>query len=290
MVRIFPTMPDKLKSQPEWLERQLVGPDLRQLVEELRALHGIEDSPYDLDAVLAGQAKSVVDRGLRGLSGSQIQKLLRFPDLLFDLQELVLVACSPYWDRLLGATRSTPIPTKFLEKLYAQLPPSQGTVTPARSVRVSSGRAPARWLAGIAAVAVVAIGVWLGFGQPKPQPEWGWNRPDLFSKADTRGDYLLAVAAGAEDWQKLPNATREEYMANLIRLRDGCTRVINDPHSPLPPADRVWLVEKCKLWRDKFDLHNAEVRNLKPWETIRDKTDATVVALLVALRERAAGA
>lgn len=290
MVRIVFTMPDKPKDQPAWLERQLAGPDLFQLIEELRAVHGIEDSPIALDDVLGVQKKSVVDRGLGGLSGSQIQKLLRYPDLLAELQELVLVAGSPYWEKLLGKTESTPMPASFRQALYAKLPPPLNTVAPAKTVGASSGRAPVRWLAGIAAVAALMIGVWLGFGQPKPQAEWGWNRPDLFSQADTRGDYLRAVASGAEDWQKLPNLTREEYLLNLSRMRDGCSRLINAPHEPLPPADREWLVAKCKVWRDKFDEQSNEVRNLKPWEAARDKTDATVAALITALRNRAADA
>ena len=63
--------------------------------------------------------------------------------------------------------------------------------------------------------------------------------------------------------------------------------LIFSPHRPLSREDRIWLVEKCRLWAARLDYHLELLENGADAEKVRDDADATVGKLIKALRDRA---
>lgn len=83
-----------------WLERQLVGGRLGDLIAELAAVHfATARLKVYLPPLLRGHRKAaVLNAGFAGLSERRHIALLRHPRLLLDLQELVLAFGGKYWD------------------------------------------------------------------------------------------------------------------------------------------------------------------------------------------------
>ena len=101
MTLYLATLPEDRLELAVALERHLVGPDLEDLIGELAALHGEADPPFDLRTWLAPERAGVLTRGLAALPLDKLRQLLRFPALLFDLQEWVLSEGGAHWDHLL---------------------------------------------------------------------------------------------------------------------------------------------------------------------------------------------
>jgi hypothetical protein len=61
-------------------------------------------------------------------------------------------------------------------------------------------------------------------------------------------------------------------------------------HTGLPPAERDWLVGRCRAWAGKLDdaVHALEAGAAV--EGVRDDVDAIVRGLIAALRDRARSA
>lgn len=84
---------------PRWLESELVGLHLRQLAAELAVVHRGGPAPTGtLGDWLAGHRDAVLRRGLTALPPGKLGELLRRPDWLLELQQLVLADGGPYWD------------------------------------------------------------------------------------------------------------------------------------------------------------------------------------------------
>jgi hypothetical protein len=91
-------IPDEPTEVPQWLEGHLLSPDLAQLVAELDVL-SLEGPSATLDDVLGEKRVVVLHRGLASLSRAQLRQLLGQPELLVELQQLVLDEGGNYWMR-----------------------------------------------------------------------------------------------------------------------------------------------------------------------------------------------
>jgi hypothetical protein len=58
-------------------------------------------------------------------------------------------------------------------------------------------------------------------------------------------------------------------------------------HSPLAPADRRWLRDKCRLWAAKLDQQRTALERGEEPLKVRAQTDAIINKLIGALRTRA---
>ncbi len=91
-------IPEDSGRLPEWLESHLMGRDLQQVATELRVLgNASEDPAVSLSEVLGDKIQEVLQVGLRSLSRAQLRQLLRQPQLLMELQDLVLDEGGEYW-------------------------------------------------------------------------------------------------------------------------------------------------------------------------------------------------
>jgi hypothetical protein len=87
--------------------------------------------------------------------------------------------------------------------------------------------------------------------------------------------------------ERLVVGERLELARRITEFRQGCSVLILSDHKPLTADDRAWLVERCRAWVAKLDAHLAFLESGQPAATIRDQADATIHALIAALRERA---
>jgi hypothetical protein len=90
-------IPDDPAALVGWLGEQLVGPHLAELVAELHAVHGKAPAGPDLDRLLGANKQRVLQAGLDGLPQATLAHLLTHPDLLLELQELVLTEGGGFW-------------------------------------------------------------------------------------------------------------------------------------------------------------------------------------------------
>ena len=90
-------IPDDSAALAGWLADQLVSPHLGDLVAELRAVHGKSPAGPDLNRLLGANKQQVLQGGLEGLPQATLSHLLTHPDLLLELQELVLTEGGVYW-------------------------------------------------------------------------------------------------------------------------------------------------------------------------------------------------
>jgi hypothetical protein len=294
-------IPEDPRDLPHWLERQLVGLDLADLVAELEAVHGSEaarDEPGDLDALLGDRRDAVLERGLSAVPSETLRRLLRRPRLLLDLQERMLISGGDHWRNLVEASEDLRTP---FERGRHRLVGITGRPTHEDRDEPRTLRAPGwasssrlRWAVSLAAAASVLVGSFLYFwGRPK-QVEvasgWGWSRPGALPEDGTASVYLNRLADAAEDWFK----TRPDEPAALARrigeFRQGCEVLLQAEHRPLSVVDRDWLVTKCRAWAARLDAHLAALQGGEPVLKVRDEADRTVRQLIDALRQRAKAA
>lgn len=287
MLRAF-DIPDDPAALPAWLERQLVGLHLAEVVAELAAVQQAAPGGPSVQGLLGNRLPGVLAAGLGTLPASVLRQFLCHPTLLLELQELILVGGGPYWDRLAAAEAGT---AELARRGRQRLPQLWGTpaetVLSLRGPRLPWYRRPV--LVSLATAAVVLVAV-LGTQRLAPGPNgtaWAWNRPGVFRQDLPAPLYLEHLANAASDWfqqrpeEALPLARR------LAAFREGCSVLILSEHAPLPPEDRQWLVSRCRDWAGKLDRHLAALEAGGDPVQVRAEADATIDKLIQALRSRA---
>lgn len=120
-------LPEDTSKWSTWLEHRMVGLDLADLVAELTC--ALKDQPAkreSLDEICGRQMPQLLEHGFSELSTSQLRRLFKQPELLLELQELVLSEGGLYWDKVkLPAKEQAVIDTstrRTLEELKKKLP------------------------------------------------------------------------------------------------------------------------------------------------------------------------
>ncbi len=279
-------LPDDPQRWPSWLERQLVGDELAELVDQLSLVLGDATQTTtvpQLDEICGPQGSAVLDRGLSVFSAEQIRLLLKHPLRLLELQERVLEAGQPYWTALLDTSAAR----TQTEAQWQELAPRLTDQLPAADVVVAAPKSKFRWRASLigSLAAAVLIGVGLWWSQPEAQT--GWNRPEVFTAQLVPQEYLGQLASVAEGELVEPMTSSATVERRLVSLRRGCDALLAAPHTQLADVDRDWLKERCRAWAKTFDEQLAALREgSRPWEVIGKETDATVRKLATALRNR----
>jgi hypothetical protein len=288
-----------------WLERQLMGPDLRALVAELAAVHGSagDVAPGDL---LGEHRETVLVRGLGTLPAEVLRQLLRQPGELLHLQEQILTEGWPYWLRLAGQSEELAglarRGERRLEEIWGEPAPA---VLPLRRPGVAWYRRP--WFASLATAAAVLIVVYFWPRPPGPVPPpippdggqvvvnpptgapagWGWDRPGALPQDAKPADYLNRLADAAEEWSKQRSDDAAGLAKRIGEMRQGCSTLIFAEHKPLSDEDRRWLVRFCKRWASELDKERAALEAGQPVAQVRAEADATVRQIVEVLRTRA---
>jgi len=286
-------IPDEPAKLPAWLEQRLVGLDLAELVAELEAVHGPSalDGPRELDAVFGDRREAVLKEGLAALPRESIRTLLKRPRLLVELQELALVEGGEHWQRLLQMSDDLRAPVEESRRRLAEtLSSRKDTAPPPISLASSTSRR--LWVVGgmaAAASALVGFALWRE-GRNEivvASAAWGWSLPGALSRDGTPSAYLIRLADLAEEWFDQRPESRPALVTRINEFRQGCKVVLTSTHRPLSPADRQWLLDKCRDWDAKFASLQAEAASGKDSRAVRDQADAMIRRLMAALRERA---
>ncbi len=204
-----------------WLERQLTGPDLLDVVRELTALHGAGDGrPSFLEARRA----AILEQGLTGLSDEEIETLFRNPSSLPRLQELVLQDGGPYWDGVLSGAASHSLPTPSPRPPVRRARP--------RYLRTTS------LVTHLAAAAAAALLVWLLAGT-RPPPATPRGEPQLTEAASA--DAVLPTVAEQIDRKWSAVRRQADADAALREMEQTCEQLALAPLPQLSEPARATL-------------------------------------------------
>lgn len=293
------SMPDDEADFARWFDEQIVGDNIHELVAELAAVH---DADPRLDPGAVAMAKAVVGDslpqflagGTAALSSAQRRGLLTTPAILPAVQELVFIEGGPYWHDLIRQADPTPSfsAADVLARLETATNPSPRSAILTPEGGIEDGNSPQRRqknkiAAGLAALAAcLLVGVTWSLLQPPVTAPWGWNRPGALA-VKPPAEYLDSLATAAEEWSDEQPNTEAALAKRLGDLMTGCDRLIASPHESLEPADREWLVERCRAWREKIAGHLAVLEASHDLTAVRRDADATVAKLVAALQTRA---
>lgn len=273
-------IPEETVQLADWLERQVVGRELRQLVIELKAILGDTAPQESLNSICGDQLPDVLARGLAALDPARLRRLLKSPQSLFALQEQIFVEGGDYWE-------TVPRSEAHLQTVAARQPKLPAAVTP-----LKTPPRPFRLVWGAVGVIAAAACLFLAVSLRQPQPAaptWGFDRPGVLSAQMSPKEYLDSLADAAGDWFKKRPADSPALAKRLTEFRHGCDTLLAAEHPQLAAKDRDWLKERCGVWAGKIDGHLADLKaGTKTLEQVQTDADATINALVKALRSRIA--
>jgi hypothetical protein len=217
---LFGLLQEGIEVRP-WLERQLVGPDLLDVVRELAALHGSE-AEAGAEAVLEARRPEILERGLAALTDEEVQALFSGPSALLRVQEWVLVEGGPYWDGVLSG--------------LAALPPAPLPVPTTRK-RPARGRLrPWTFASHAAAAAAAAAVVWLLVGTRSASVP-GDGSTEV--TAATPADAVLPTLAEGLDRRWSAVRRRDDAGAALREMQQTCAALAAAPLPQLSESARA---------------------------------------------------
>jgi hypothetical protein len=308
MTLLTMTILDDPAELARWLERRLMAPDFGQFVAELLAHFPAAPVARQPGHLLERWLPVAIDEGLDSLPTDVLIQLLRHPALLVAFQERIVTDGGAYWDEVPAA--SDDLSGRFergkmsLERMLAgdAAPPSADAVPSTRATAVTSGVAKRNgrghriWAivsTGVAACLAVAV-VWQMGGRlddrpiPKSQIAWGWGKPGgLATDASNPKEYLNKLAASVEEWSLHRPDDVLGVATRIAELRLGCIRLIHSTYGPLAPADRAWLLERCRTWAKMLDAHQQALDTGADALATRAAVDETVREVAATLREKA---
>ncbi len=308
-------LPEKPSHLAAWLEKHVAGTHLAEVVAELQAVHPADPAPTSMERALGALLSEVLSSGLSILGRDRLVWFLQHPHWLLELQERVLLAGGPYWSRV-----EEPLREESASALDRQWQAVRHLFLSDTGDEPDSSRpTDAGWLARLAtrvdwprllpyaatvavtALVVVVVSWSVGDSEPPatessppnrtppavaPNADWGWRREDLL-QAPTDRDYLLALAAGADEWFRDEPTTRFGLARRLGEFRAGCSRILLDDHDLLGKEDRDWLKDRFRESADEFDQRLVALESGVALEEVRASVDSTVTNLVEALESRA---
>lgn len=119
MKLVIESVPFDSARLPGWLERQIVGERLGELIDELVAVR--PPTAFDFDRWFAPLKDQILSDGLRGVPRQTLRLLFADPRSLRLLQRAVLLGGGRYWDQ---------VPRKATRPQKTTSPPRPGPVVP----------------------------------------------------------------------------------------------------------------------------------------------------------------
>jgi hypothetical protein len=283
-------IPESADELPRWLDRHLVGPNLAGLIAELSAVQGAQTA-VPLSELLGDSRTELLEHGLARLPPARLQRLLRQPTVLADLQELILLEGGPYWQRLAAECTDLNESVRHGEK---RLRLALEEATGLGRTRQPIYRRP--WFVSLATAAVllVSLGVWHWLTPPKEAPPlreavWGWATSDALPTASNSGEYLRRLADGAGEWFKKRPDNALALARRITEFRQGCSVLLLAEHRPLNAADRAWLISHCHAWSATLDEQLASLERTRDVAAVRASVDELAVRIQKTLRSRGEG-
>lgn len=257
------TMPDEPKLLAKWLEQQLVGDRLGELVEELVAVHGASAAG---ESFRADALRGILQRGLSGLSEAEMTRLLRQPQDLLELQELVFLEGGDYWRSVPRPPSLTAASERLWDALAAKLPNAEPIIP---LVIARERRRANPWVVALATAAAVLLTVFA---------------IDRFSIPPTPVTSLAAV--GRAWFDKRPD-DRPALAQRLNDLRRGCSQLLLSENPNWTDDQQQDLKKRCRIWAAKFDASLVKLEAGGDFDEVREEVDSTVRKLVDLLQSHA---
>lgn len=277
-------MPDDPAKLPRWLDEQLVGGRLGELVAELAGARSGANEDRSLADVLGEALPAVLERGLAAAAPQTVRMLLRRPRLLLELQERVFLDGGEYWR---GLPRVAGL-VERAEATWARLEAaSRRRVSPAAPAR---SREWLRWSVSLVTAAALLLAVFGGWQllqrSDSDATAWGWARGLPDESDATR--YLNRLAEQAEEWDDKRPTTVPALVRRLGEFRQGCGVLLTAGHALLNEAQRRDLWESCRKWSVTIDELIVRAQLGEDIAAVRGEADALVARLAAVLRGRIA--
>ncbi|MEZ6126958.1 MAG: hypothetical protein R3C49_27895 [Planctomycetaceae bacterium] len=290
------TIPDDTAHWPGWLEQQLVGLHLSELIDELQVMKSSADSERAPSASLSDllpqqQLQQVCDQGLKRLDTDTVRMLLGNPECLLDLQELVLTNGGDHWKHVSRTAAHADAVDRIGRTLRQAIETEIGNDTsnvplallsPSVANRGQSRRSLI-WALTSAAVVLLAVTIWSGRESGSGRV---LGRPGLLTAQNSSSaEYFNRLADAGNDWFQQSRDTRPELVALLREVSADCDILIQADHKVLTTSEREWFVTKCRNWKRKFDetLASLETGDLSV-DDARQRADATMTKLVSVLK------
>jgi DNA-directed RNA polymerase specialized sigma24 family protein len=284
------TIPSDAADRPRWLDGQLVGDRVGDLVEELRALTVTRPADGPIADLLGDNREAVLADGTAGLPPPVRQRLLESPDYLLDLQALVLLEGRPYWDVLPRPERVIDIANRSRDQFVAGLtaPP----VAPVLSGRRAFGPNVRQWLVPVAVISSVALVVCAIGWWPRPPAgptsalTWGWAKPGALPADGSADNYYAALAAEGAEWFDVRPDDRAGLARRINELRQGCSVLLVTDHPPLSADRSRELKDHFRGWANQVDTALVRLESGDDLVAVRADVDGVVTAIVAYLNLR----
>lgn len=285
-------VPDDPAAVAAWLESQLVGLHLADLVSQLSAVYQSADSSATLHEVLGAHFDQIVDRGLGSAPLDTLRGLLHRPRLLLELQDRIFIAGGSHWQRVPIDDEHRRVIERQAKALREKI--DSKTAASPETLQQSPGRSRQRLQValGLAVAASLAIAAFV-WQLSSAGPAWGWGKPDSIVARIRRGEsitasgYLKQLAAEAAEWRNKRPVSREQLETRLREMLTGCNALLESSSTPLPPDSRTWLRDKCRAWAARFEQQLTQLEQGADMPTILSQSDETVDRLIAALNSQA---
>jgi len=295
-------MPDAVYEFAPWLEAQIVGLHLAELVAELAAIHHVRTLPAVSVADFLGASafQLILTQGLKPLPTSSLQQLVSHPYYLLELQERIFTDGGPYWrnvprsDAIQAACKQSLLMLQDKLTLAESLPATDGQNAasepemPWASTLEASAwyQRPWPWVLNLATAAAVFIIVYLSFRVPQNdfgKPEASklvWTSPEDLSKPASAEQYWQRLATVKRWWFSEKPANKVQLALRMGQLSQGCSVLILQEHRHLPPEAGERLRQKCRDWAKELNGYIVELqKGDADFQEIQKKTDALVIRL-----------
>lgn len=290
-------LPDSLDELAPWLEAQIVGLHLAELVAELAAIQQVRNLPADSVRNILGDStlQDLKSSGLKMLPAKTIRKLIHQPYYLLDLQELILSEGGRYWQQVPRsdeAQAASKISWQLLQPKLTENPLATSSQAASAEVAMPSASHPEAsawywrpwpWVVNIATAATVFVAVYYAFRVApddlnKPQTsKLVWTSPDDLSRPTSPEQYWRRLASVKQWWFSEKPANKVQLALRMGQLSEGCSVLILQEHKPLPPADADRLTKKCREWASELNGYIAELQGVNAdVQEIQKKADAWV--------------
>ncbi len=317
-------IPDDPQLLPEWLERQITGLDLQQLVSELNSMSESQEEKPSLTQACGGRLDDVLQDGLHLLTEQELWTLLRHPDLLLELQDRVNFEGGEHWleipisdadraeiDRIRATIRKITHASNVEFAIDEKRTSKQSESDSSKFAHAASshsnpwGNTSANPRRSFIRIALVACGLLMAIAvgtMMLPQPA-GWSDPGRLTTSRSPAQVFDALAQATESYRKASRHSQQQLQDELERFIRDCQKVqqLNLPElAALPHPDREnanspiqtyadWLKVKCKAWEDNAQATLTAMRNgNSDFETASSAYTEIITKLKKALEKQAA--
>ena len=289
-------MPDEPVPLRTWLEQQLAGLELRDLVSQLAVVHGTPPERLTLENACGSTLPEILTSGLSHVGSDVIQKLLTHPALLLELQDRITFDGGEFWLNVPISTEHQAAVDRGWQRLQADLSPESvaesrrtetkseaeiKTTTPANDSLTGPtdvwGRAAARPRRSSLRTVLVICGLLVAVGvgillQPSPT---GWANPGRLTAGQSPSQVFGTLAGATVSYIDAPRQTPQQLQVEIELFIHDCQQVqkLSLPElAALPHPDRElqgstldtyadWLNVKCKAWEGKAAQVLASLRD-----------------------------